>query len=104
MAESDVYECVVVYVFCRTVQTVFHSIDHHWSANVFATCGHQVDVWDEERAEPLRSFTWGVDSISNIKFNPVEVCLTSSCFMYPAIVLLFQFNCNTDIVFHRVFL
>jgi len=40
---------------------------------MLATCGQQVDVWDEERAEPVRSFTWGVDSISSIKFNPVEV-------------------------------
>jgi len=55
-------------------QTVFHAIDHHWSADMFATCGQQVDVWSEERAEPVRSFTWGVDSINSIKFNPIEVC------------------------------
>ena len=55
------------------LQTVFQGIDHHWSANMFATCGQQVDVWDEERAEPVRSFTWGADSIVSVKFNPVEV-------------------------------
>lgn len=53
-------------------KTVFHSIDHHWSANMFATCGQQVDVWDEERSEPVRSFTWGVDSLNFVKFNPIE--------------------------------
>lgn len=53
-------------------KTVFQGIDHHWSASMFATCGQQVDVWDEERAEPVRSFTWGADSIVSIKFNPVE--------------------------------
>ena len=40
---------------------------------MFATCGEQVDVWSDERAEPVRSFTWGVDSISSVKFNPIEV-------------------------------
>ena len=54
-------------------QTPFHSMTHHWSENKFATCGQQVDIWDEERSEPIRSFTWGVDSVGSVKFNPVEV-------------------------------
>jgi len=66
------------------VQSVFHAIDHHWSADVFATCGQQVDVWSEDRAEPVRSFTWGVDSINSIKFNPIEVC----CDWCPDVYLL----------------
>ena len=49
---------------------------HHWSENKFATCGQQVDIWDEQRSEPIRSFTWGVDSIGSVKFNPVEVIIT----------------------------
>lgn len=40
---------------------------------MFATCGEQVDIWDENRAEPVRSFTWGVDTIHSVKFNPIEV-------------------------------
>jgi len=63
-------------------QTVFHSIDHHWSADMFATCGQQVDVWCEERTEPVRSFTWGVDSINSIKFNPIEVWLSQLVLCY----------------------
>jgi len=51
---------------------VFLGIDHHWTESIFATCGDQVDIWDESRSEPIRSFTWGVDSITNIKFNPIE--------------------------------
>jgi len=51
---------------------VFLGIDHHWTESTFATCGDQVDIWDESRSEPIRSFTWGVDSITNIKFNPIE--------------------------------
>ena len=53
-------------------KSVFLGIDHHWAEPIFATCGERVDVWDESRSEPVRSFTWGVDSITNVKFNPIE--------------------------------
>ena len=52
---------------------MFHGIDHHWKDPVFATCGQQVDIWDEGRADPVRSFTWGVDTIHSVSFNSVEV-------------------------------
>ncbi|XP_043363397.1 DDB1- and CUL4-associated factor 13 isoform X2 [Dermochelys coriacea] len=56
-------------------KTVYTGIDHHWKEAVFATCGHQVDIWDEQRTSPICSLTWGVDSISSVKFNPIEVIL-----------------------------
>ncbi|ELU03992.1 hypothetical protein CAPTEDRAFT_174096 [Capitella teleta] len=56
-------------------KNVFHSIDHHWQNNTFATCSDTVDVWDETRAEPVRSYQWGVDSIYTIKYNPIETHL-----------------------------
>jgi WD repeat and SOF domain-containing protein 1 len=52
---------------------VFTSIDHHQKEGVFVTCGQQVDIWDEQRSSPIRSFSWGVDSFSCVRFNPVEV-------------------------------
>ena len=33
-----------------------------------------MDLWDESRTVPIRTFQWGVDSIHNVRFNPVEVC------------------------------
>ncbi|XP_048384612.1 DDB1- and CUL4-associated factor 13 isoform X2 [Stegostoma tigrinum] len=60
-------------------KTVYTGIDHHWKDSVFATCGQQVDVWDEQRSSPIRSFTWSVDSINSIKFNPIETYLLASC-------------------------
>lgn len=54
-------------------QTVYTGLDHHQKEAVFATCGQQVDIWDEQRSSPIRSFTWGVDSFSSVRFNPVEV-------------------------------
>lgn len=28
-------------------KTVYAEIDHHWKEAAFATCGQQVDIWDE---------------------------------------------------------
>ena len=53
-------------------KSVFLGVDHHWKEPTFATCGEKVDIWDESRSEPVRSFTWGVDSITNVRFNPIE--------------------------------
>ncbi|KAB0399387.1 hypothetical protein E2I00_002437, partial [Balaenoptera physalus] len=52
-------------------KTVYTGIDHHWKEAVFATCGQQVDIWDEQRSSPICSMTWGFDSISSVKFNPI---------------------------------
>uniref|UniRef100_A0A4X2KC48 DDB1 and CUL4 associated factor 13 n=1 Tax=Vombatus ursinus TaxID=29139 RepID=A0A4X2KC48_VOMUR len=54
-------------------KTVYTGIDHHWKKDIFATCGQQVDIWDEQRTSPICSMTWGLDSISSVKFNPIEV-------------------------------
>lgn len=53
-------------------KSVFLGIDHHWQDSIFATCGERVDIWDEGRSEPVQSFTWGVDSIQCVQFNPIE--------------------------------
>ncbi|GAB5584164.1 DDB1- and CUL4-associated factor 13 [Prionailurus iriomotensis] len=60
-------------------ETVYTGIDHHWKEAVFATCGQQVDIWDEQRTSPICSMTWGFDSISSVKFNPIETFLLGSC-------------------------
>lgn len=60
-------------------KTMFTGIDHHWRDPVFATCGDRVDIWDESRIEPIRSFSWGCDSITTLKFNQVETNILASC-------------------------
>ncbi|CAH1772969.1 unnamed protein product [Owenia fusiformis] len=59
-------------------KTIYEGISHHWRDNVFATCGQQVDIWNVDRAEPVRTFTWGVDSISHIKYNHIETHLLAA--------------------------
>ncbi|KAL0984913.1 hypothetical protein UPYG_G00150380 [Umbra pygmaea] len=68
-------------------KSVFTGIDHHQERGVFATCGQQVDIWDEQRSSPIRSFSWGVDSFSCVRFNPVETGLLASCASDRSIVL-----------------
>jgi hypothetical protein len=66
----------------------FTAVDHHRSGlssvctggmltladDLFATAGGVVDLWTESRSEPLHTFKWGEDSLTGVKFNPVEVC------------------------------
>lgn len=68
-------------------RAVFTGVDHHWRDAVFATCGQQVDIWDEQRSSPMRSYTWGHDSITSIRFNPVETHVLGSCAADRSIVL-----------------
>ncbi|XP_066434592.1 DDB1- and CUL4-associated factor 13 [Eleutherodactylus coqui] len=68
-------------------KTVYTGVDHHWTDAIFATCGQQVDIWDEQRTSPMQSYTWGVDSISTVKFNPVETNVLGSCAADRSIVL-----------------
>ena len=64
---------------------VLMGIDHSWVDSTFATCGSsQVDVWDEERAEPVTTLRWDTpsnsfaDTINSVKFNPVETYVIAS--------------------------
>lgn len=54
------------------------NMDHHWTQPLFMTCGESVELWEETRAEPLKSLKWGVDTVYNIKFNPIETDLCAS--------------------------
>ena len=58
---------------------VLTDVDHHVSKPLFVTCGEVVEVWDEGRSEPVSVFNWGVDSVSQVKFNPVETNIIAGC-------------------------
>nr|XP_048313420.1 DDB1- and CUL4-associated factor 13 [Myodes glareolus] len=60
-------------------KTVYTGIDHHWKDPIFATCGQQVDIWDEQRTSPVCSMNWGFDSVCSVKFNPIETFILGSC-------------------------
>lgn len=53
-------------------KSVIMGMDHHYRKPLLMTCGEKVQLWEETRTEPLRSFHWGVDTVYNVKFNAVE--------------------------------
>jgi len=62
-------------------------VDHSWDRPQFATAGSRVDVWDHTRSEPIHSFDWGAESITSVKFNPVETRILASTATDRAIAL-----------------
>lgn len=50
------------------------SVSAHYAKPLFATCSSNatVELWDENRADPLQSFSFGTDSLHCVRFNPVE--------------------------------
>lgn len=58
-----------------SARNALRAIDHHWDRSQFATAGASVDIWDHTRSEPLQSFTWGADTVTSVRFNPVSPSL-----------------------------
>eukprot|EP00128_Syssomonas_multiformis_P011557 Colp12_sorted_trinity150504_noHs@6414 len=59
-------------------KAVYTGVDHHWKNHIYATSGAMVDIWDEHRSEPIRSFNWGVETVNSVKFNPIETSVLAS--------------------------
>ncbi|KAL9186394.1 hypothetical protein ACHAXT_005632 [Thalassiosira profunda] len=62
----------------------FHSIDHHWTNNQFATASSDaaVHLWDPERNTPVATFDklWGSDdTVTTVRYNPAETDLIAHC-------------------------
>ena len=54
---------------------------------MYATSGERVDIWDETHLEPIKSYTWGIDSHYHVKFSPIEYSLLASCAADRSIIL-----------------
>ncbi|KAI9481281.1 MAG: WD40-repeat-containing domain protein [Benjaminiella poitrasii] len=65
----------------------FTGLSHHRSEPLFATSGGTVEVWDENRSEPIHDFAWGPDSYQTVKFNQVQQNIFASCGTDRTIVL-----------------
>ncbi|XP_018055362.1 PREDICTED: DDB1- and CUL4-associated factor 13 [Atta colombica] len=69
-------------------KTVLTGITHHRANPTFVTCGEGIcQMWEDTRNEPLRTFKWGVDSLLDIKFNPIQKDLLASCASDRSIIL-----------------
>ena len=54
-------------------------VDCHWGKETFATAGDAVELWNEGRTEPAAKFSWGVDTVLSVRFNPIEPDVFASC-------------------------
>lgn len=62
-------------------------MDHHYKSPHLVTCGDKVELWEENRREPIRQWSWGADSTQSCKFNPIEVDLFATTSSDRAITL-----------------
>lgn len=67
-------------------------MDHHYYKPYFVTCGDKVQLWEENRKEALMQWSWGADTVSYIKYNPVEADLFVATSQDRAITLFDQRN------------
>lgn len=47
-------------------------MDNHRQKPYLITCGQGVELWEENRTQPLKSWSWGIDTVNYIRFNPIE--------------------------------
>lgn len=51
------------------------SIDCSMSDPYFVTGGDTVKIWNQERNSVFQNYDWGIDTVSKVKFNPVDTNL-----------------------------
>ena len=66
-----------------TSSTSLNDVDASWArktAGAFCTAGADglVELWDAQRSQPLRTWTWGSDSVFKARWNPAEPSLLAS--------------------------
>eukprot|EP00007_Cunea_sp_BSH-02190019_P005732 CAMPEP_0174237462 /NCGR_PEP_ID=MMETSP0417-20130205/8382_1 /TAXON_ID=242541 /ORGANISM="Mayorella sp, Strain BSH-02190019" /LENGTH=442 /DNA_ID=CAMNT_0015316219 /DNA_START=1 /DNA_END=1326 /DNA_ORIENTATION=+ len=60
-------------------ERAFNGISHQRGTTTFATCGGpRVDVWSQERSEPINTFEWGSATVDSVAFNNVETHVLAS--------------------------
>lgn len=59
---------------------LYTGLDHHWKEPVYATSGESISIWNHEKADPVRIYTWGTDTVNSVRFNPVEtsICVSTA--------------------------
>ncbi|KRT82715.1 translation initiation factor eIF2A, partial [Oryctes borbonicus] len=68
-------------------KTVLGGISHSYKGTTFATCGEICQLWERTRNEPIRTYQWGVDSLHDVRFNPVECNILAACASDRSVIL-----------------
>jgi len=70
-------------------QDGFNDIDQEPLSKRFASASaNRVNIWDQERSEPLHSYDWGYDSVHRVRYNKVETHLLASCMSDRGVVFI----------------
>lgn len=59
-------------------KSTFTGIDHHWKDAIYATSGDSICIWNHQKADPVRTYKWGTDTVNSVTFNPVETSVCAS--------------------------
>lgn len=64
-----------------TSNHALQAVDNHRQTAHFVVCGASgdVDLYDAQRSEPIKTFSWGADAVSTVRFNPIETDIFASC-------------------------
>lgn len=68
-------------------KNIIIGMDHHYNRPYLVTCGDKIELWEENRKEPVRQWSWGADSTQYCKYNPVELDLFATTSSDRAITL-----------------
>lgn len=68
-------------------RTTVTGIDYHSVEPLFATCGETCYLWEENRSVPLQTMTFQVDTLHDVKFNPVHRHFLAACGSDRSIIL-----------------
>lgn len=53
-------------------ETILQCLDCSSSNPYFVTGGEIIQLWNYERNSPFQKFDWGIDTVTKVKFNPVD--------------------------------
>lgn len=68
-------------------KNIILSMDHHYNRPYLITSGDKLELWEENRKEPIRQWSWGAESTHYCKYNPVQTDLFASASSDRAITL-----------------
>jgi DDB1- and CUL4-associated factor 13 len=68
-------------------KSILQSLDASHANSTFVTGGAVVQLWSQERSNPIQTWSWGVDTVSKVRFNPVETNLIACTAMDRGIYL-----------------
>jgi WD repeat and SOF domain-containing protein 1 len=76
---EEAYELKDEQPICYKNRETIYGIDHHRNTSLFVISTSVIEVWDEHRTlKPLHVYSWGVDTIQTVRYNPIETSILAA--------------------------